>query len=237
MAVTRYPLIPVLILVCGCNPAPAPDPNPLEGCGWSEEDTEGALGLAESPEFRSYMEDHVVELDGGGWLVEGDILVDDFNTLLSHYQRTIVPTDQGDSDAGFRSTASCGFGGDLIDEIWNPAEKLAITYCFDVSWDDVPGYRSMAETQLAQATLKWESAADLNFIQLPSGPSCSHENGVVYEVQYVPSELDDTEGFYGAASCMSWGTRWACTTNTRGSHLRTMSGACYRRALSPGGAV
>jgi hypothetical protein len=202
MAATRYPypLISFIVLAGGCNPAPDPLPNPLDGCGWSEAETEGALGLAESPEFQSYMEDHVIELDEGGWVAEGDIIIDDFNTLLSHYQRAAMPTEQNGSDSGFRSTASCGgfLSDHLIDAIWNPAAKLAITYCFDASWDDVPDYRDIAEEGLANATLRWETAADVNFIQLPSGSSCSHENGVVYEIQYVPSDFGS--GFYALTS-------------------------------------
>lgn len=147
--------------------------------------------MAESPEFQAYMEAQVVETPEGTWIIEGDIETDRFELVLWYYQRTAIPVDQAEGDDGvseFRSTSYCGiFGGDS-DVIWNPARKLAITYCFDTSWDDVPELLAMAEEQLKLAALAWESAADVNFVQLPGGVECSYETGAVYEITHVPSE-------------------------------------------------
>lgn len=149
------------------------------------------------------MDEYVVETLDGQWIIEGDVRTDDFDVVIAHYQRSSTPPEQESESSGFRSTAFCAYPDREMDAVWNPAQKLAITYCFNTSWDDVPELQGIAEQLLTQATLAWESAADINFVQLPGGEGCSHENGVLYEVIYNPHDLDDPDdvhGLYGLAS-------------------------------------
>ncbi len=72
-----------------------------------------------------------------------------------------------------RATVACDT--DLqIDRIWNPSDKLNLSYCLDRSWDEVPILRDQVIEALERATLAWESAADINFVAIAGGALCSH---------------------------------------------------------------
>lgn len=194
--------------ICGClslllgacgEPLEAPAPDPLEGCGWAETGETGGEPLVESPGFQDYLAQHVEQTADGQWIIEGDMLTDSLEVVAAHYRRLVASAERND-DSGFRSTAYCGVPGEEIDVIWNPAQKLAITYCFDASWDAVPEFHGIAEAKLAEVTLAWESATDINFVQLPGGADCSFANGALYEVKFRTNEPDDLGGYYGRAS-------------------------------------
>jgi hypothetical protein len=102
--------------------------------------------------------------------------------LLGAYHRW-ADDDSDAKPATFRSTVACD--PDLeIDQIWNPSQKLSLTYCFDTSWGPAPGPRLLTLAAMRNATLAWESAADINFIEKAHGEECSTDTAlfvVTYE--------------------------------------------------------
>lgn len=180
-------------------PGPGPDPT-LQGCEWSSESETGGDGLGsfeaelESVEFQQYMSNHVVPVPHGGWLVEGDMYTSEMTDVFAayrHYQASLYGNARVLSDSGFRSSVFCDlFLG--IDVINDPAQKLALTYCLDRTWDLVPGFRDLTIAEFTDATLAWESAADVNFVPLQNGEICSHANGANMIVQYK-ADCDGTD--------------------------------------------
>lgn len=143
--------------------------------------------LLNSSEFQVYLATHVqAQPEKRRWIIEGDIAVSDFRHVVAAYRRFIGTTD--DSDLGFRSTVACDLENE-IDLVHSPSRKLALTYCLDdVSWAEVPEYRAAAIVELRAAAAEWESAADINFIELDHGSGCSHANGAYFVVEYHGKE-------------------------------------------------
>lgn len=179
-------LVATLGVLTGCpQPVPAPGPDPsLDGCSWGGDETGGDTGFGNDDEllvsaFGQYQEQHVVEGPNGQWLIEQDILTDDFALVRQAYQRYRQATRE-DSRATdrFRGTVACD--QDLqIDQVWSPSRKLNLTYCFDSSWDQEPQLLPMATLAMERASGAWESTADVNFIAAPvSGEDCSHETAL-----------------------------------------------------------
>lgn len=170
------------LCLTGCPEGAGPEPDldlSLLGCEWAAGGTGGDPdaefdALTESPSFNNYLDAHVVALADGRWLVEGDILVGDYRLVVEGFRRfSAAQVDHGDIDDEFRATVACDL--DLqIDQIWNPSDKLNLSYCLDRSWDQAPSLRVQAIDALERATLAWESAADVNFIAVENGPACSH---------------------------------------------------------------
>src|SRR5690606_2022496 len=76
--------------------------------------------------------------------------------------------------------------------IWGPSAKLNLSYCFDRSWDEVPGLRAQAVAALETSTLAWESAADINFVATAHGDACSHASA-----RFVVRYRGDSLGPFG----------------------------------------
>lgn len=132
------------------------------GCAAEEPDPE--LGYT----FERYLEDHVRELPGGQWLIEGDLVrrsLDDvradYHAFLggSHADVTLPP----ELRTMLAQTAQ-------VDRSHDVHRKLNLTYCFSALYPEANWWGGqtpedfIAATQAAMA--EWERAADINFIHL-----------------------------------------------------------------------
>ena len=178
--------------LCAACPETSPDlgPDPaLQGCDWQGTGGGEAFAIDDPPSdpgFAAYFEAQVAAVDGG-WLIEGDVWTADFARVRAAYRRTVdVAVDSaadGAEGEHFRGTVVCNTELE-IDEIWSPSDKLALSYCFDRSWEAVPERYALARAATQQAAAAWESAADINFIELAAGPDCSHDTAL-FVVDYL----------------------------------------------------
>jgi hypothetical protein len=169
----------------------------MMGCGWSNAGETGGFGddLSDSSEFQAYIDEHVVaSLDGKEWLIEGDIVASDFKVVVEAYHRYQAAFDSEQSGIEFRSTVACDL--DLqIDKIWDPSQKLRLTYCFDSSWASEPDLQSLTAAAMDAAILAWETSADINFIAVADGEACTHSSAL-FVVAY---EGDSKKELYSGA--------------------------------------
>ncbi|MFO7565015.1 MAG: hypothetical protein R6X02_20385 [Enhygromyxa sp.] len=194
-----YAISIAAVFLAACSePAPDPPDPSLMGCSWGSYETgdDGGFGdgefeeLINSLEFQDYLEQYVISDSDERWLIESDIVTHDFSDVISAYNRFRHHTEgqrlQPTAPSSFRGTVACD--SELnIDRIWSPSDKLALTYCFDSSWDEVPALRTSAINSMSASTLAWESAADINFIATEHGEVCSHATAS-FVVRYRGSE-------------------------------------------------
>ena len=141
--------------------------------GPGDESTDG-----EASAWDAFVAANAAPLPGGGYLFQRDVRVSE-ERLRQIFAR---------SEAVGRRSAVHHEG---VDAIWNPAQKLAITYCVHDEWEGRLDDHRVREL-LRDASLEWEQAADVNFIHLAQsdGPGCqAGVGGVVFDVRMgLPSE-------------------------------------------------
>jgi len=113
---------------------------------------------------------YVSEAGAVSYVVEGDIALDE-EGLRRVYNRSYV--EQID-----KSTVLTSGGSDVV---WLASEKLNITYCIADSWGS---QKAQALADMREATAMWQSAANVQFVYVPSqDAACSETNtGVKYNV-------------------------------------------------------
>lgn len=139
-------------------------------------------------------------LDGGRWLVDGDILVDDLAE-----GRAIAGARAG--ELSFRSAALCG--GE-VDRAWDVARKLDLSYCFAGFTD--AALRTRAGEAIAVATAQWERAGGINFVhraELDDTAACTSPDAVAFAVRQGSEAYCGESCPLGAASFPPTGTRAA----------------------------
>jgi len=191
----------LFILLCAC---PASDTEPInEGrCRdafevVNDSATGGAL-ITQDDGFLSYLEENADSSPSGGWVVGGDLLFENTESLYEYYRGGEPYYDDRSSLDGetFRSTAWCL---NDFDRIWDIERRFRLTYCYgDFSTGALSEeVKSLIPIALADV----ERVADLNFVEVEAGASDCTSLWEANDVEYIIREAIECSAGDSAVDC------------------------------------
>lgn len=143
-------------------------------------DYQNRVSEAASKTFEEFEASTYREPDGGKYIVDGDIPIDDIKHLEEFFETKIKKLHRPGHKMGELIVNQSGG----VDTVWNDTEKRNISYC--VSRDFGSRYNQVVNA-MASAAGAWEAVADINFVHDTAHDSnCTASNPqVVFDVRAV----------------------------------------------------
>ena len=146
----------------------------------------GAERNAAELSFAAFIEQTPREPGTGLFIVEGDLPITDLRALREYFDRSQSTPDA--SPPGRRRSELIVLRNGGSDDIWGPGQKWNLTYCVSSAFRTFPAAPGVFETvvnALADATARWEGAAQVGFRHLAAeDDACDADNSrVLFDVR------------------------------------------------------
>ena len=151
-----------------------------EGRALSGELAEEARRDVEGLSFEEFRDRTLYVEETGKYYVNGDVPIRNEKLLREFWEQNIRDNPAAQDGVSPEFTV-VNTGG--LDQIWNGAERLNLTYCVSVEFGG--RYREVVDAMI-DATAPWEAAADIDFTHLAEHDlDCSNGGDVLFDVRPI----------------------------------------------------